>query len=193
MPFPISLEANPNDLPKILLQKPIATKICQQCHKINPNDLSLLELECTSVDNHNQSDKILVTEDCGTLVEIRPLPNEYSPPAYFRMCFDAEESCRFYPKCTYAHSEAEKRVWNMWLKEERSRPHVSSLSNSRPSSQWPPQTFVAKDTYLRRRTNPQPAQDMELPVHLRTYRRKFKALLYYEEEEHIEVLQAKLV
>ena len=183
----ISSEANSNDLPRILLQKPIATKVCQHCHIINPNDLSLLELKCTSVDNHNQSDKILVTEDCGTLVEIRPLPNEFRPPRYFRMCYDAEESCRFYPKCTYAHSEAEKRVWNMWLKDEWSRPHA------RPGSQLPPKIFVAKDTYLRRQKNPPPAQDMILPIHLRTYRRKFKALLYYEEEEHIEVLQAKLV
>ena len=81
----------------------------------------------------------------------------------------------------------------MWLKEEWSRPHSRPVSNYRPSSQWPPQTFVAKDTYPRRRINPPPAQDMELPVHLRTYRRKFKALLYYEEEEHIEVLREKLV
>ena len=193
MSSPISSEANPNDLAKILLQKPIATKVCQHCHKINPNDLSLLDLKCTSVDNHNQRDKILVTEDCGTLVEIRPLPNEFRPPAYFRMCYDAEESCQSYPRCTYAHSEAEQRVWNMWLKDEQSQPHAKPVSNSKPSSQLPPKTFVAKDTYLRRQRNPPPAQDMILPVHLRTYRRKFKALLYYEEEEHIEVLQAKLV
>jgi len=41
---------------------------------------------------------------------------------------------------------------------------------------------------LRRKTPPK-KEDVELPLTMQTYRRKFHALLYYEEEEHIQVLK----
>lgn len=36
-------------------------------------------------------------------------------------------------------------------------------------------------------------KDMTLRVNLKNYRKKYKSLIYYEKEEHLEVLKAKLV
>ena len=99
-------------------RRQIATAVCRHCHKRNPRDVLLLRLKCRSKQKHSQYDKVLVTEDYGTLVKIRPMPAEYRPPSFFRKCYDGS-TCRFYPKCTYAHSEAEKKVWNTLLRDER--------------------------------------------------------------------------
>lgn len=99
-------------------RREIATEVCRRCHERNPSDVSLLTLKCRSKLEHSQHDKVLVTEDCGTLVKIRPMPARYRPPRFFRKCYDGG-TCKFYPKCTYAHSEAEKNVWNKLLRDER--------------------------------------------------------------------------
>ena len=99
----------------------ISTAVCRRCHERNPSDVSLLILKCRSKLEHRQHENVLVTEDCGTLVKIRPMPVEFRPPRFFRKCYDGG-TCRFYPKCTYAHSEAEKNVWNTLLRDERYPP-----------------------------------------------------------------------
>ena len=48
-------------------------------------------------------------------------------------------------------------------------------------------------SYEERKFNPPPVSDTELHVSPDNYRRKFKALLYYEEEEHVTLLAKKLV
>ena len=48
-----------------------------------------------------------------------------------------------------------------------------------------------RDTYWKRQKCPPPIKDMILPVNLEHYKRKYRALLYYEEKEHVEVLKAK--
>ena len=55
----------------------------------------------------------------------------------------------------------------------------------------PTQIFPVQNTYLERQKHPPPEEDMMLPVTLENYRQKYRALLYYEEEEHVEVLKAK--
>ena len=101
-------------------RRQIATEVCHRCYERNPSNVSLLKLKCRSKLEHNQHDKVLVTEYYGTLVKIRPMPAEFRPPRFFRKCYDGG-TCRFYPKCTYAHSEAEKNVWNTFLRDERER------------------------------------------------------------------------
>lgn len=98
------------------------TEVCRYCHERNPRDISLLTLQCRSLEEHGQHDKVLVVEDCGTLVPIRPLPREFRPPGFFQICCNDQDTCRLYPDCTYAHSEAEKNVWNIVLKAERNPP-----------------------------------------------------------------------
>ena len=99
-------------------RRQIATEVCRRCHERNPSDVVLLRLTCRSKPEHSDDDKVLVTEDCGTLVKIRPMPDKFRPPRFFRKCYDGG-TCTFYPKCTYAHSEAEKNVWNTFLRDER--------------------------------------------------------------------------
>ena len=96
----------------------IATEVCRRCHERNSSDVLLLTLKCRSKLEHNQHDKVLVTEYYDTLVKIRPMPAEFRPPRFFRKCYDGP-TCTFYPRCTYAHSEAEKNVWNTLLRDER--------------------------------------------------------------------------
>lgn len=98
------------------------TEVCRWCHKRNPRDISLLTLRCRCLEKHSQHDKVLVAEDGGTLVAIRPLPREFRPPGFFQICCNDQDTCRLYPDCTYAHSEAEKNVWNTLLKDERKPP-----------------------------------------------------------------------
>jgi len=43
--------------------------------------------------------------------------------------------------------------------------------------------------YELRRKSPPKKEDAKLPLTRQTYQRKFHALLYYEEEEHIQVLK----
>ena len=157
-----------------------ATKVCQFCYERNPNDLSLLELQCRSLLEHSQHDKVFVTEDCGTLVKIRPLPRDFRPSGFFRKCYDGA-SCKFFPNCTYAHSDAERNVWNALLNDERKSKSNSYLLQPRP----------VLDTYKNRQRNPPPFEHMMLPVQLKYYKQKYRAMLYYEEEEHVQVLQAK--
>ena len=70
---------------------------------------------------------------------------------------------------------------------------VNSSQPSHHTVQHSPQTFPVWDTYWERQKHPPPEEDMMLPVTLENYRRKYRALLYYEEEEHVEVLKAKYV
>ena len=149
------------------------TNICRQCYKRNPNDLSLLELICRSSSEHSQHDKVLVTEDCGTLVKIRPLPIDFRPPGLFTKCYDGT-SCKFFPKCTYAHSDAEQKVWNAWLMDERKL----DPTKSRASASHILQTTLIKNTHRERQKNPPLVEHMMLPVQLRCYKQKYRALLY---------------
>ena len=101
----------------------LTAEVCRRCHERNPTDLSLFTLHCRSSEEHSRYDKVLVTEYCGTLVKIRPLPREFRPPRFFRICNNAGGTCRLYPNCTYAHSEAEKNIWNSLLRDEQNTPH----------------------------------------------------------------------
>ena len=47
------------------------------------------------------------------------------------------------------------------------------------------------ESYEERKSNPPPQSDAKLPLTLDNYRRKFKALLYCEEEEHVSLLAKK--
>ena len=100
----------------------LIAEVCRRCHERNPNDLSLFTLHCRSSEEHSRHDIVNVTEYCGTLVKIRPLPKEFRPPRFFRKCNNAGGTCRLYPNCTYAHSEAEKIIWNSLLRDEQNRP-----------------------------------------------------------------------
>ena len=229
------------------------TEVCRCCHKRNPRDISLLTLRCRSLEEHNQRDKVSVTEDCGVLITIRPLPREYRPSGFFQKCCNDQDTCRFYPDCMYPHSEAEKNVWNTLLRDERKPPQrqrqrqyssssggihldtsgkrykkdaieqpkvqvscanihckltlavmndimlfllqptsssVKTISNP-PVQDNPHHIVPDRDTYWKRQECPPPIKDMMLPVNLKHYKRKYRALLYYEEKEHVEVLKAK--
>lgn len=60
------------------------------------------------------------------------------------------------------------------------------MSSSRPAP------LLQESYLLRRKTSPLPV-DMTLSVSMETYRKKYKALLYHEEEVHVEVLKTKFV
>ena len=54
-----------------------------------------------------------------------------------------------------------------------------------------PQSVPVRDAYLERQKHCPSKGDMMLPVTLENYRQKYRALLYYEEEEHVEVLKKR--
>ena len=45
-----------------------------------------------------------------------------------------------------------------------------------------------KGSYEERKLNPPPVTDAQLPLTVENYRKKMRALLYYEEEEHVSLL-----
>lgn len=57
-------------------------------------------------------------------------------------------------------------------------------------SQTPPQPMRAQAQKHESSQAP-PKEDMILSVNLENYRQKFKALLFYEEEEHVKILHVK--
>ena len=109
---------------------PVCSSVCKRCYERNPDDLYLIQLICRSIEQHKDVQRVLVTLEYGTLVQIRP------------------------------------------------------QAAATPQS---------TESYLNRQKNPPSPNDMFLPVNLENYRQKYKALLYYEEEEHVEVLKKKLV
>lgn len=57
-------------------------------------------------------------------------------------------------------------------------------------SQTPPQPITTQAQKHESSQAP-PKEDMTLSVNLKNYRQKFKALLFYEEEEHVKILHVK--
>ena len=58
------------------------------------------------------------------------------------------------------------------------------------ASQDPPQVIAIQAQKYESSRAP-PKEDMKLSVNLKNYRQKFKALLFYEEEEHVKILHEK--
>ena len=50
---------------------------------------------------------------------------------------------------------------------------------------------VIKSTYRERKRRPPCTEDTKLSVTVKNYRKKYKALLFYEEEEHVRLLAKK--
>ena len=50
---------------------------------------------------------------------------------------------------------------------------------------------LLKGSYEERKLNPPPVTDAQLPLTVENYRKKMRALLYYEEEEHVSLLAKK--
>ena len=67
---------------------------------------------------------------------------------------------------------------------------VSADQTSRANS-YARKITPLKGSYEDRKLNPPPLTDAQLQLTLKNYRRKFKALLYYEEEEHVSLLAKK--
>ena len=57
--------------------------------------------------------------------------------------------------------------------------------------QNPPKTMTTVQAQKVKSSQAPPKDDMMLSVNLENYRRKFKALLFYEEEEHVKILHVK--
>ena len=55
----------------------------------------------------------------------------------------------------------------------------------------PAPTTVTKSTYQERKRRPPSLEDTKLPVTIENYRKKYNALLFYEEEEHVHLLANK--
>lgn len=100
--------------------------VCQICFH-ESDHLDLLSITCRYPYHHGNSPRVLVAEDRGILVAVRPLPLHFRPSGWFIKCYDGME-CERKDKCTFAHSNAEKRVWNHWLKLERANPPPSAAS-----------------------------------------------------------------
>ena len=94
----------------------------------------------------------------------------YPPPLY-----QYPQAAGYIPTQPYYH----KQVINL-------PPHnpSSSYRFNRPRA-------INYGSYEERKSNPPPQSDAKLPLTLDNYRRKFKALLYYEEEEHVSLLAKK--
>ena len=52
-------------------------------------------------------------------------------------------------------------------------------------------SVLLKGSYEERKLNPPPVTDAQLPLTVENYRKKMRALLYYEEEEHVSLLAKK--
>ena len=111
---------------------PVCSSVCKRCYERNPDDLYLIQLTCRSIEQHKGAQRVLVTQEYGTLVQIRPLPTTFRPPRFFRKCYDSSENCRFWPGCRFAHSEAEKRVWNKLREKEMSATQTHHPRHSHP-------------------------------------------------------------
>jgi hypothetical protein len=166
----------------------LAKQVCEHCYNNCSWNLELLNVTCWSTTEHRDTNKCLVTIDNNCLVKIRPLPN--FRPQKFRIC--QESDCKKFPKCNFAHSEPEKRVWNRWLLEER-RTTAATITAVTKTTNTAKMPFTQMRSYHERKKNPPPTKDMLLPVSLEMYRQKYISLLHYEEEEHIGVLKKKLV
>ena len=55
----------------------------------------------------------------------------------------------------------------------------------------PVPTTITKSTYQERKRRPPCLEDTKLPVTVENYRKKYNALLFYEEEEHVHLLANK--
>ena len=55
----------------------------------------------------------------------------------------------------------------------------------------PAPTTITKSTYQERKSCPPCLEDTKLPVTVENYRKKYNALLFYEEEEHVRLLANK--
>ena len=64
-------------------------------------------------------------------------------------------------------------------------------SPARNKTFQPVPTTITKRTYQERKRRPPCLKDTKLPVTVENYRKKYNALLFYEEEEHVRLLANK--
>ena len=67
--------------------------------------------------------------------------------------------------------------------------HLQSLSDTRSDEVSSTSRTAWRLKYEERRKNPPKEEDVKLPLTFINYKRKFHALLYYEEEEHVRALK----
>ena len=119
-----------------------AFKICERCYYECPNSLSKYPDQCCQ-HMYIGSSQILATWHRSQLVLVRPFPtrmavNLASRNMWFGLCVQ-ESRCRG-ATCTFAHSVAERQVWNTELANMRCPP----LTRARvcpppapPTAHWP--------------------------------------------------------
>ena len=85
-----------------------------------------MRVHCRTGPLHRGAPTVLVTWSTNKfkLVEIRPLPNTpLASGSGYTLC-NKIASCGYAWRCTYAHSEEEKTVWNTQLNWKRRQPHA---------------------------------------------------------------------
>ena len=89
--------------------------VCTIC--FDQRNTRLYDTRCLRPQHHSAVPFYNVVIDRGSLVPIRPLPH-FRPPGFFCKCLDGSD-CPRQDNCTYAHSFAEMKAWNLVLENER--------------------------------------------------------------------------
>ena len=87
-------------------------EVCARCYQDRPNDQELTSKKCYFVTEHRICEKIYVTPvNDRELQVVRPRPVLLPEGKWFALCY--RRGCT--RRCTYAHSEVEREVWNTEL------------------------------------------------------------------------------
>ena len=94
------------------------SNICSKCFEEDPTNYRLLSIECALRSTHgkNLTSYVSVCWKEGRFHKIRPVPEDFE--GWFALC-NLGPKCKG-EKCTFAHSEVEKRFWNS-SKEKRGK------------------------------------------------------------------------
>ena len=90
--------------------------VCTIC--FDQRNTRLYDTKCLRPQHHSAVPFYWVVIDRRSLVRIRPLPQHFRPPGFFGKCLDGSD-CPRQDNCTYAHSFAEMKAWNLALENER--------------------------------------------------------------------------
>ncbi len=125
--------------------------------------------------------------------------NQYYYPhqmAYYQQMYQYPHPSQVYPYPPHVYPHPPQEYLNEPVRHYHSYPHYNHGYPQPPNPSHrsyvkPVVNNVIQGSYEERKLNPPPLSDAQLPLTVECYRRKFKALLYYEEEEHVSLLAKK--
>ena len=131
-------------------------EVCAVCYQRHPNDQELTSRTCYSTAEHGNCERICVTPVSDGLQVVRPRPVLLPEGKWFTLC--SPERCT--GRCTNAHDEVEREVWNtelFYFYRDVSLPRNVSMESAHTTRQYgfdslrgtSPPKFGSRVRYLR--------------------------------------------